>query len=299
MTRINVKLKAGEETEIKSLTAFDVNSANLVKDTLYKASYDADGFVTDMENVEAGHTMDNTTAYKANGYSVDTGNATLTLAGATLYLTADNNTHYAILDENCRFYVNGKDDTDGKYNEYANANAMLAALGTDHKIDAGKIVVIADKDSGFATSIIVLDTVYYADGSTPIDSNLQVWDNDNGAKATTMNGQIEIKNGEVKLNGNMYVVNAAAVPTPALASASNVQVSYKITTYNYITNQWDTENAVTVSSVKTANLPANTTIDSVSTASFAVPASVSCMVEVTISGTGFSYSYPAAVVVSA
>ena len=289
----------GEETEIKSLTAFDVNSANLVKDTLYKASYDADGFVTDMENVEAGHTMDNTTAYKANGYSVDTGNATLTLAGATLYLTADNNTHYAILDENCRFYVNGKDDTDGKYNEYANANAMLAALGTDHKIDAGKIVVIADKDSGFATSIIVLDTVYYADGSTPIDSNLQVWDNDNGAKATTMNGQIEIKNGEVKLNGNMYVVNAAAVPTPALASASNVQVSYKITTYNYITNQWDTENAVTVSSVKTAALPANTTIDSVSTANFAVPANVSCMVEVTISGTGFSYSYPAAVVVSA
>ena len=164
----------GEPTEIKSLTALENDGrTNLVKDTLYKASYDADGFVTEMDDVETGHTMNNTAAYKNDGYSVNAvasgaAAATLTLKGATLYLTAGNNTNYVILDEDCRFYVNGKDDTDGKYNEYANASAMLAALGTDNAINGvGKIVVIADKDTGFATSIIILDAVYTATGDVP------------------------------------------------------------------------------------------------------------------------------------
>ena len=290
----------GEPVEIESLTAFEVDgTTDLVKDTLYEASYDADGFITDMEKPDTPYkTMDNTAAYKDNGYSVDsypTTPATLTLSGATLYVTAADNTHYAILDEDCRFYVNGEDDTDGKYNEYANASAMLAALGTDRKIDeGGQLVVIADTNTGFATAIIILDTKYYAKGDGDLESNLEVWSS--GSEVASMSGKISITGGTVSLTGGNYVVNAALSPEDTAAS-TNVQVTYEISKYNYITNKW--EDAEIVTSAKTPNLLKNTSIDSVSAANFAVPAGVDCMVKVTISGSGFSYSYPAVVVTSA
>ena len=283
----------GEPTEIKSLTPFETDgTTDLVKDTLYKASYDADGFVTDMVKHES-DAMDKTTAYKNNGYSVDTisatGGATLTLAGATLYMTAANNTHYAILDENCRFYVNGKDDTDGKYNEYANASAMLAALGTDHKIDkGGKIVVIADTTTGFATSIIVLDPVYTDTGSNPT-SNYEFWRS--GAQVTSLSG-VQILNGTISFTDNLQLVNT--VGSPAKAAANRVKVTYEVATWDTVKNEWNTSK--TVETATTATLSAGTSVSTVSGASLPMADGVSCKVTVTVSCNETTYTFPTVVV---
>ena len=283
----------GEPTEIKSLTAFEPNgTTDLVKDTLYKASYDADGFITDMVKNES-QAMDNTTAYKNDGYSVDSigsSGATLTLAGATLYMTADDNTHYAILDENCRFYVNGMDDKDGEYNEYGNASAMLAALGTDHKIDnGGKIVVISDKTTGFATSIIILDTKYTDKGSNPT-SIYQFRQTAGSAQVTNLTG-VKIDAGVISFTDTLRLVDTVA---GAGAVANRVKVTYEVSTWDTVNNKWNDPQIV--ESATQATVAAGTGIAGYSNASLPMASGVDCKVIVTVSCNELTYTFPAVVV---
>ncbi len=151
--------------------------APLSAHTLYKATYDAKGFITKMEQRFDDRTsLDNRTgpyntqAYKDNGYGTYTlaadGSATkVTLSGNTLYLSATNNNQYVLITGDTKFFVNGKDDTDGKYNLYPTAASALAALGNDNQVDStltdgAKIAIIADKNTGFAKTVIFRDQVY-------------------------------------------------------------------------------------------------------------------------------------------
>ncbi|WP_151075346.1 S-layer homology domain-containing protein [Flintibacter sp. KGMB00164] len=284
----------GEPTEIKSLTPFETDgTTDLVKDTLYKASYDADGFVTDMEKHES-NVMDNTADYKAEGYSVNSyavnSDATLTLKGATLYLQEGNNTNYAILDENCRFYVNGKDDKDGKYNEYGNASAMLAALGTDNKVDgAGKIVVIADKNTGYATSIIILDAKYTEAAVNP-SSNYEFWKGGTQTQVTSLTG-VQIQNGTISFTDSLKLVNTVSSSTVA---ANRVKVTYEVATWDTVNNKWNASQ--TVESATTATVAAGTDINTVCSASLPMADGVSCKVTVTVSCNELTYTFPTVVV---
>ena len=174
---------------------------------LYIASYDSDGFIDEMElmtddNDGSGGTY-NTETYKDEGYGMYTipvGNYTqpLRLSGAVLYLNANDNDQYVVLDEDCRFFVNGQDDDDGEYNLYPTAASALAALGKSHEISStssniGKFVVIADPLTGFGTTVIFLDAVYEEDpvtgGGTPgtidITYVLNIVNKDTGATIST------------------------------------------------------------------------------------------------------------------
>lgn len=223
-----------EVITVESTTRIDDNKNQLKADSLYVASYDADGFIDKMElqgdyNVDADGdgTKDtaryNTETYKDEGYgqlTIPTGNYTqpVRLSGAVLYLNANNNNQYVVLDEDARFFVNGKDDTNGEYDLYPTAASALAALGKGNEISStgssiGKFVVICDPTTGFGTTVIFLDAVYEEDASSE----------------TPTSGEIKLSG--VKIGG-LNVGNAAgysdiddAVEHARIVSLSSAQLS--------------------------------------------------------------------------
>ena len=148
-----------------------VGISTLAENTLFKFTYDKDGYAKKVEILDTNNTPWTTTQYKKDGYMVAKSNTsgtyaawTVTLDGATLWLN-DNTTNqkYIILDDECNFFVKVKDSSNKKYNtdgyeEFADADAALATLGS--KQYTGKLVAVCDKDTGYATTVIFYDTVY-------------------------------------------------------------------------------------------------------------------------------------------
>ena len=164
-----------EVITVEFTTRTDTGNAQLRADTLYVASYDADGFIDKMElktddNTGSGAQY-NTETYKDEGYGQMTISTIgqkqkVVLSGAVLYLNASDNNQYVVLDEDCRFFVNGKDDTNGDYDLYPTAASALAALGEGNEVTGlGKIVIITDSTTGFGTTVIFLDAEYEETGS--------------------------------------------------------------------------------------------------------------------------------------
>ena len=161
----------GSVTEIESLTTTDTSATQkqLSAHTLYKAHYDSNGLVKEMDPLTINANY-NTDTYKNSGYGLiglitATTNTEIKLVGNTMHFITADNEQYVILDDTCKFFVNGKDDNDSAYNEYSSVNAMLAALGTNNMVDNGIIAFVCDKNTGFATSIIILDSIMYGNAS--------------------------------------------------------------------------------------------------------------------------------------
>ena len=173
-----------EPVIVDSLTKVDTrsNTSWLAAHTLYKATYDSKGFITEMERkfdnraVPASGADDrtgpyNTHYYKEDGYGVYTldRDTKVRLSGNTLFLDPNDNDKYVLITGDTRFFVDGKDDTDGKYNLYPNAASALAALGNNNtvtylKADGtpgnARITIIADTATGFANTVIIKDEQY-------------------------------------------------------------------------------------------------------------------------------------------
>ena len=174
-----------EIVTVESTTRTAVGGAQLKADSLYVASYDADGFIDKMElktddNTGSGAKY-NTETYKDEGYgqmTIASGNRQqVVLSGAVLYLDASDNDEYVVLDEDARFFVNGQDDDNGEYDLYPTAASALAALGESNIVTgAGKIVIIADSTTGFGTTVIFLDAEYEETGSpaTPTTGEIKL-----------------------------------------------------------------------------------------------------------------------------
>ena len=170
---------------MESTTRTAVGGAQLKADSLYVASYDADGFIDKMElktddNTGSGAKY-NTETYKDEGYgqmTIASGDSQqVVLSGAVLYLDASDNDEYVVLDEDARFFVNGQDDDNGEYDLYPTAASALAALGESNIVTgAGKIVIIADSTTGFGTTVIFLDAKYEETGSpaTPTTGEIKL-----------------------------------------------------------------------------------------------------------------------------
>ena len=167
----------GEQNDrILSEVAEDTARDDLKEGVLYVASFDADGIITDMVAKADNWTSANTANNKAAKYvQATSGQGTLPadtelfLKGMTLYVTAANNNHYVILDDECVFYVRGTDSNGKRYSDYeqfADADNAMAALGNSNKF-TGSFVAICDPDTGYATTIIINDAKYEQDDDTP------------------------------------------------------------------------------------------------------------------------------------
>ena len=167
---------------------FDVAKSDLAAHNLYKASYDAKGFITKMEKMNAeqdGTTATyNTKAYKDYGYGLKqvAANAAaqkITLSGNMLFLTVAGNDEYVVTTGETRFFVNNTDDPGNGYELYSDAASALAALGKGKELtatatDFAQFVTICDKTTGFAKTVIFLDRVYEEDASEggPVDARI-------------------------------------------------------------------------------------------------------------------------------
>ena len=158
----------------RNLTVDDA-SAQLAAHNLYQATYNSDGDIISMHKKDLTATTDFHTAdYEDAGYAwlqIAAGNADQEFieSGRTLRFpaVADNN-RYILLDPDCLFFVNGMDDTDGKYNLYGSVTSALTALGTDtngdHWLSATATgyanFVAFTNANGQATTVIFYDREY-------------------------------------------------------------------------------------------------------------------------------------------
>ena len=143
--------------------------------SLYKASYDADGYAKKMELMKDNWQNATTDDNKDNGY-VQITNATTgfdaTLRAQTIYFkTANWDNRYVMTDDNCVFYVQNTDTSSGsEYVRYDDIDAAMAATGavtgeTYHI--TGRLVAICDKNTGFATTVIISDSVFENKNNNP------------------------------------------------------------------------------------------------------------------------------------
>jgi hypothetical protein len=181
-------------TTLQSFKAFDETtvapahtSTDLLEGNIYEATLDSNGVVTEMKWLDDNGTY-NTATYKADGYmkkTVATGSPTeLTVKGSTLYLNAQINNQYVLLDSTCRFFVHSSDQKANKYTEYGNISSALSALGTDTWF-TGTIVALVN-DAGIATTLILKDT-YTANDTTTTNSN-SVYTSTGRTESATVSG---------------------------------------------------------------------------------------------------------------
>ena len=143
---------------LKSLVAKDNSSpaAWLAAEKLYKATSNADGYVTKMTKMDPSATL-KTATYKDDGYVLTSISGTaqeLFATESTFYFDKTDNQKYILLDEDCRFFVYTKDEDE--YVEYSNAKSALSALGYDTYF-TGTVAAFVN-DAGIATTLILKDT---------------------------------------------------------------------------------------------------------------------------------------------
>ena len=276
----------GEATTVQvRADATDINT--LVKDTLFKFTYDKDGYGKKVEKLDTDTIAANmnTAGYKAAGYlklAAPTAK-TLYVDGATLYINDNrNNQKYIVLDDECNFFVKVNDSNNKKYNtdgyeEFVDVDAALAALGSNQY--TGKLVAVCDKDSGYATTVIIYDTEYVDGIAVGGSTSYVVGTPHLSITGTTVTSTADTNNYAYGIYGN-----AAIDGSGANTALTNVVVSYKVSTWNGSTGTWNAP--ITVESAEQATVAANVYVDTgiaaQATLPTPVPANTNCMVTVTV-----------------
>jgi len=195
----------GEETTVQ----VKADEARGIKaNTLYVMTYDVNGYAKDADDVKGiNSNVMNTTYFKEHGKAaLYEKTYVLTVDGATLWIRDTNGEgSYVIIDEECVFWVKNTDKADGGNNawtKYDDADAAVSELGVTAKVDAGYIAVIADKDTGYATSIIIYDTDY----DVVADTEEEVVET--GAKVTYA---IDVANNKLNITVAGSIADIAAV----------------------------------------------------------------------------------------
>jgi len=147
-------------------------ATTLEGNTLYKVFFDANGYGKKVEKIDSISTASLNTQYLKDNTVYGRYNKTLnfTAKGGTMYVyDSNNNASYVILDDACGFWVKNTDEKNGGNNswEYFNdVDDALAELGDGAEtLDKGNFAVIADKDTGYAVTVIFYDTAYDKDST--------------------------------------------------------------------------------------------------------------------------------------
>ena len=179
------------EGGFNTLTEVNDNNAWLAGETLYKASYDKDGYAKKMELLNDNWDKAETSTNKDKGYVQITSAVsnkvtvpfTVTLRGQTMYFqAAEFSDRYVMLDDDCVFWVQNDEAKNDDFIRFDDVDAAMAATGVadlngsdeTYKI-SGRLVAICDKTTGFATSVIITDEVFENKGtSTPATTGYKV-----------------------------------------------------------------------------------------------------------------------------
>ena len=225
--------KGGFNTLVEKDTESPANW--LMGGSLYKASYDADGYAKKMELMQDNWTAATTNTNKDNGYVQITSNTgsvgdtfAVTLRAQTIYFnTANFSNQYVMTADDCVFFVQNTDTVNGSdYVEYSDIDAALAATGAvdgeTYKI-TGRLVAICDETTGFATTVIIRDSKFENKGETP-----------NVPGSTTDNMTVAIDN-----NGSNTGIE---VEMSGFTIGENVtfDVKYTLTSTNIVTGEKNT-----------------------------------------------------------
>ena len=172
-------IQGGEQIVLKVLDD-EATKMNPGIGGLFKATFNKDGYVKDLASKGDSANM-NTTANKAAGYTLTSGTeaspVTLTLKGATLWVTtkkaADN---YVVIDDDCKIFVHTYNDDADEYVEYNTLESAIGALTTE-KVDdkfvayVAKVATICNKNTGYATTLIINELKVTGTPVTPVLSN--------------------------------------------------------------------------------------------------------------------------------
>ena len=172
-------IQGGEQIVLKVLDD-EATKENPGIGGLYKATFNKDGYVKALDKKGDSDPM-NTTANKAAGYTLTSGTeaspVTLTLKGATLWVTtkkaADN---YVVIDDDCKIFVHTYNDDADEYVEYNTLESAIGALTTE-KVDdkfvayVAKVATICNKNTGYATTLIINELKVTGTPVTPVLSN--------------------------------------------------------------------------------------------------------------------------------
>ena len=147
-------------------------ATTLEGNTLYKVFFDANGYGKKVEKIDSISTAKLNTQYLKDNTVYGRYNKTMnfTVKGGTMYVfDSNNNASYVILDDACTFWVKNKDEANGGNNAwecFTDVDEALAELGDAGKtLDNGTFAVIADKDTGYAVTVIFYDTAYDKDST--------------------------------------------------------------------------------------------------------------------------------------
>ena len=147
-------------------------ATTLKGNTLYKVFFDANGYGKKVEEINNTSTAELNTQYLKDNTVYGRYNKTMnfTVKGGTMYVfDSNNNASYVILDDACTFWVKNKDEANGGNNAwecFTDVDEALAELGDAGKtLDNGTFAVIADKDTGYAVTVIFYDTAYDKDST--------------------------------------------------------------------------------------------------------------------------------------
>ena len=147
-------------------------ATTLEGNTLYKVFFDANGYGKKVEKINNTSTAELNTQYLKDNTVYGRYNKTMnfTVKGGTMYVfDSNNNASYVILDDACTFWVKNKDEANGGNNAwecFTDVDEALAELGDAGKtLDNGTFAVIADKDTGYAVTVIFYDTAYDKDST--------------------------------------------------------------------------------------------------------------------------------------
>ena len=147
-------------------------ATTLEGNTLYKVFFDANGYGKKVEEINNTSTAELNTQYLKDNTVYGRYNKTMnfTVKGGTMYVfDSNNNASYVILDDACTFWVKNKDEANGGNNAwecFTDVDEALAELGDAGKtLDNGTFAVIADKDTGYAVTVIFYDTAYDKDST--------------------------------------------------------------------------------------------------------------------------------------
>ena len=147
-------------------------ATTLEGNTLYKVFFDANGYGKKVEEINNTSTAELNTQYLKDNTVYGCYNKTMnfTVKGGTMYVfDSNNNASYVILDDACTFWVKNKDEANGGNNAwecFTDVDEALAELGDAGKtLDNGTFAVIADKDTGYAVTVIFYDTAYDKDST--------------------------------------------------------------------------------------------------------------------------------------
>ena len=239
---------------------------------------DEDGIITD-----ATFNAPTTNANFVNGQSYYTTTGLVAANNGVIGLGSDNKTsaiYWAYTDET-NFYEVSED-----------MKTINKVSATSLSTDANDVVYfVADDDATASWKVVQTVIVLKVKDDTVNNptSNYEIWAA--GSKVTNLTG-VQIEDGVVSFTDSLKVVNT--VPVADVAAATNVKVSYAISSFNSSTGEWNPPETVT--SATTANLARDTDINTVCNANYAAADGANYRVTVTVTCDQLTYTYPTVVV---